>query len=359
MVRVLHCVVKPARAGAETLLMNLFRNIDRTKVQFDFLTSIEGDYEAEMEALGGRVYRIPFITKVGPFAYAKNLRAFFAAHPEYQIVHSHMDKFSGMVMREAAKCGVPVRIAHSHNIKNEGGLAYQLVKDYYGRLVLPYATHLFACADEAARWMFGEKAKDAVIIKNGVDLEQFHLADAADPAHFTIGNAGRLSRQKNQLFLVDIFNEVYKREPSARLEILGEGVLRRQLEDKIRQLGLGDAAHLRGNVPGVEHVMNTFDVYAMPSLFEGLSVALVEAQACGLPCFASDAMPADANVTGDVRFLPLEAGAAAWAEEMVKARGVPKKDNRAVLAENGFDVRQSAAWMQDFYLSVAEGLAAI
>ena len=173
LVKVLHCVVNMNRGGAETFIMNLYRNIDRSKIQFDFLTSIEGVYEEEIKQLGGKVYRIPYITQVGPFAYAKSLHNFFLAHPEYQIVHSHMDKMSGIVLREAKRANVKVRIAHSHSTKNEGNILEKMIKMYYGTYINSNSNVKFACSSDAAVFLYKKLSKNARIIKNGIDINKF------------------------------------------------------------------------------------------------------------------------------------------------------------------------------------------
>ena len=204
-IRILHCVAGIGRGGYETLVMNLYRKIDRTKVQFDFLYSFGGVYRKEILALGGRVYKIPFITEKGPFAYTKAVRQFFIEHPEYKIVHSHMDKFSGHIMRLAKEAGIPVRIAHSHAVSSEGMILYRIVKNYYGIFIENNCTHRFACSDAAANWMFGEGHNDVVILKNGIDLEKFKNEDTRDKENFTVACVGRLTYQKNHDFLIDVF----------------------------------------------------------------------------------------------------------------------------------------------------------
>ncbi len=171
--RVLQVVAGMNRGGYETFIMNLYRNMDRERVQFDFIHSLEGSFDAEIRELGGQMHKIPFITQAGPFRYARALRAVLAAHPQYRIVHAHMDKFSGMAVREARKMNVPVRIAHSHSTRNEGGPLYGLVKNHYGKMVLPNATHLLACSPGAAAWMFGAQAERAKIVPDAILLEAY------------------------------------------------------------------------------------------------------------------------------------------------------------------------------------------
>ena len=348
-IRVLHCVVCLGRGGTETLLMNVYRNIDRTKVQFDFLTSIEGEYEAEVKALGGRVYRTPFISTVGPFAYAKKLRTFFAAHPEYKIVHSHMDKFSGMVVREAKNAGVPVRIAHCHSIGNAGNLEYRAVKNYYGTKVLANATQLFACSKSAAQWMFGKMAGQAIIIKNGVDLESFCFCPIAHSIP-TIVHVGSFTALKNHAFLLEVFNEVLKASPHAQLMLVGDGSLKLKMQQKAQKLGISPNVCFLGSCANVADVLNSADVFCLPSLFEGLGMVLIEAQACGLPCLASTGVPQEANAAGKVTYLSLRESKIVWAQALLSLAQQSKKENIAQLRSAGYDIKETALQLQNFYI---------
>ena len=209
-IRVLHVVAGMGMGGYENLIMNIYRNINREKVQFDFLLSFPGCFCDEIEALGGKIYQTPFITKVGPFVYAAKIREILITHPEYKIVHSHMDKFSGLIMEIAKKQGIPVRIAHSHSTANEGPLAYQVVKNYYGRKIKKNCTHRFAFSDKAAAWLFGEQSKETITIKNGIELRRYQRNLTKESAVLTVVNVARFTDVKNHRFLLKIFAEVKK-----------------------------------------------------------------------------------------------------------------------------------------------------
>ena len=364
-VRVLHCVAGLGHGGYESLILNLYRNIDRTKVQFDFVSSFAGVYESEIQALGGVIHRIPFITQRGPFAYTRALDRVLRAAPRYPIVHSHMDKFSGLVMQRAAKAGVPVRIAHSHNTQNEGGLAFQLVKDHYGRMVLPWATHLFACSRAAADWMFGPKAADAHILCNGVQPERFAPDPAARAALRAqlglpqtapvFGHIGRFTAQKNHAFLLDIFAAVHQSAPQSALLLVGEGAKRGEMEQKARSLGLGGAVRFLGPRQDIPQLLNAMDCFLFPSLHEGLPVTLVEAQAAGLPVLASEAITSEVCITPLVQRCSLQAPAGQWARQALAlaASAQPRACPAAALRRAGYDIAQTAAWLQEFYLRCA------
>ena len=348
-IRVLHCVAGLGRGGYETFLMNVYRKIDRTKVQFDFLYSFDGVFTDEVKSLGGRLHKIPFITQKGPFAYPKNVMGFLRAHPEYRILHSHMDKFSGEIMQCAKKCGVPVRIAHSHSTKNEGGWLFQLVKNYYGQKILPHCTHKFACSQKAGEWLFAGDPTNIVVIKNGVDTERFCPVENRDKNTFTVVNVGRFVEAKNHSFLVDVFHRLYEMDRSSRLILAGTGALQQKIKEKVASLGLGNAVVFLDDCNDVPGLLAKADVLCMPSLFEGLPVSLIETQAAGVPCVVSTGVPAEVDITGDVEFLSLDDSPETWAKALLKYKGTAKKNNKQKIVDSGYDIAATAAFLQDFY----------
>ena len=349
-IRILHCVAGIGRGGYETYIMNLYRNIDRTKVQFDFLYSFGGVYRKEIEALGGRLYRIPFITEKGPFVYTASVRKFFKEHPEYKIVHSHMDKFSGLIMREAKRAGVPVRISHSHSVANAGLMIYRLVKNFYGIMIEPNCTHRFACSREAGQWLFGKDRSDVTVVKNGINLANFTPEDTRDRDKFTISCVGRLAPEKNHTFLLDVFSKVYEKRPCAQLVLAGAGEEQHNLEQKAKALGISGAVEFMGDCDNVYDVLHKSDVMCLPSLFEGLGIVFIEAQACGVKCVASDRVPQEARVSDDILFLPIEKGAEYWAEQILALDVTEKKDNHQSIRDRGYDIKEVAERVQEFYI---------
>lgn len=365
-IRVLHCVAGLGHGGYESLIMNLYRNIHREKVQFDFVSSFPGVYEKEIEALGGVIHRIPFITQKGPFVYTAALDRVLRASPRYPIVHSHMDKFSGLVMQRAAKAGIPVRIAHSHNTKNEGGLAFQLVKDHYGRMVLPWATDLFACSRAAADWMFGAKAADAHILFNGVQPEAFAPDAAARAAVraelglagdvFAVGHVGRFTEQKNHAFLLKIFAALHARRPDSALLLAGDGPLRPKIAEQARRLGLSEAVRFLGLREDVPALLSAMDCFVFPSLHEGLPVTLVEAQAAGLPVVASSAITDEVCITPLVRRMGLDEPAGEWTAAALELAGggfAARRCPAGAIRAAGYDIADTARWLEEFYLARA------
>ena len=296
--RVLHVVVNMNRGGAETLLMNLYRNIDRSKIQFDFLTCKEGVFDNEIIEMGGIIHRIPYISDVGHFRYKKELNNFFAKNNHYSIVHSHMDKMSGFILQSAKKAGIPTRISHSHNTQSEGGLATKLYKWYAGQSIIPNATEFLACSGEAAKWLFPERSERAIILKNGIEHEQFAFSDeirkqmreelSLDDETFVLGHVGRFNLQKNHSFLIEIFAHYHSIHANSKLMLVGDGPLRSEIEQKARELHIEDEVVFLGVRSDINRLLQAFDVFVFPSLHEGLPVSLIEAQGSGLPCIISD-----------------------------------------------------------------------
>lgn len=347
-IRILHCVAGVDRGGYEAFIMNVYRNIDTSKVQFDFLYSFDGVYKQEIEQLGGRLYKIPFITQKGPFAYTSAVRKFFKEHKEYKIVHSHMDKFSGLIMREAKKANVPVRIAHSHNIANEGGLAFKVVKDYYGKMISPNCTDRFACSEDAGKWMFDNA--EFTVVKNGIDLSKFDCKDTRNKEKFVITAVGRFTQQKNHEFLIDIFNCICKKRDNAVLYLAGSGTLQNHIKEKVEKLGLSQKVVFMGDCSDVPSLMHKTDVMCLPSLFEGLGIVFIEAQSCGVKCVTSTNVPQEAKVSEDLSYLSLDKSAEYWADFILSINVDKKNDNHKSVREHGYDIVDTAEKLQKFYI---------
>ncbi|MCP3029203.1 glycosyltransferase family 1 protein [Halobacillus sp. A5] len=359
--RVLHAVVNMNRGGAETLLMNLYRNIDRSKVQFDFLTCKPGVFDQEIENLGGTVHRIPYVTDVGHRGYKKALKRFFQSH-QYKIVHAHMDKMSGIVLQEAEKAKVPVRIAHSHNTQSEGGMLTKLYKNYAASSIHRSATHRFACSRSAAEWLFGRKSSQVHLLKNGIDCRRFlYSAEKRlrvreqlnlSPETFVAGHVGRFNYQKNHNHILEIFCRFLNTHENSVLLLAGDGTLRNTIEAKSKQLGIEDKVKFLGVREDVDELLQAFDLFLFPSLHEGLPVTLIEAQNAGLPCLITDTITKEVDMgMGLVEHLPLS-HIDPWITAMKKAAATP--DSRvvdtALLKRNGYDIKQSAVQTQNNYI---------
>lgn len=357
--RILHAVVNMNRGGAETLLMNLYRHMDRSKIQFDFLTSKEGLFDEEILSLGGRIHRIPYIDQQGYRSYVRELNRFFRNHAEYTIVHSHMDMMSGLVLRAAKKENIPVRIAHSHNTRSEGGRAARLFKRYAGSHIPRAATHRFACSTDAADWLFPGQRQTVSILNNGIDPALFYYSASsreviraewpADDGTYVIGHVGRFNHQKNHELLLDIFKGVHDAVENSLLVLVGEGPLKGQMVQKAKDLGLEHKVLFLGIRADVQQVVQGFDAFVFPSHHEGLPVTLIEAQASGLHCYVSNTITSEADLgLGLMTFLSNRS-----VNQYVDAITHAKRSKRTIaddsLIRRGYDIRATARWLQHYY----------
>ena len=365
-VRILHVVSVMNPGGIETLLINVHRKIDRSKIQFDFLVQREqvGLYEPEILALGGRIYRVSYLTKVGPWKYMRLLEMFFKSHPEYQIVHSHMNTVSGLILQAAEKAGVPVRIAHSHTVNPQSGLAETLFKNYYCRPKIPhFATHFFACSQDAGRWLFGEKlaATRLEIVRNGIDTDRFGYNEQTrlemrkqlglKNDAFVVGHVGRFHPVKNHAFLLDIFFELHKQKPEATLLLVGDGETKPEIERNVQKMELTGAIRFLGIRNDVDKLLQAMDVFVFPSLYEGLPMVLVEAQAAGLPCIISDVIPLEVDINNTlITRLSLSQKASQWATAVLNAFPHVRQGMSAEIIHKGYDIQQTSDELQAFYL---------
>ncbi|MDP4083167.1 MAG: glycosyltransferase family 1 protein [Bacillota bacterium] len=362
--RILHVVVNMNRGGAETLIMNLYRNIDRTKIQFDFLTCKKGDFDQEINRLGGKVYRIPYVTDIGHFQYLKRLNEFFLINNHYKIVHSHMDRMSGFVLWAAKKAGISHRISHSHNTSSEGGLAVRTYKWFAGQFIIPNATNLFACSSDAAKWLFKERSNSSIILKNGIESNRFEFSQGIrnqvrdelqlSPHTFVVGHVGRFNVQKNHSFLLDIFADFHRKHSDSILLLIGDGELKREIEKKIRNLNLVGRVKLLGVREDIYKILQAMDVFVFPSIHEGLPVSLIEAQGAGLPCIISDKISSEADLgMGLVQYFSL-GDKNNWVSKLTKiaSKHIDRLSVSHLLAKRGFDIREAANYLEQFYSKI-------
>lgn len=364
MIRVLHSVSYMHRAGVETFLMNYYRHMDRRLIQFDFLCGkhLTGEYDDEIRDLGGRIFYRPDFDPLREENYTAFWRGFLMEHPEIQIVHAHNGAKQYYPLQGAKEAGFPVRIAHAHSSDFVRDEKYQHRRELIDRLPQA-ATHYFGCSDKAGGFFFGEKrwADKGILIRNAVPCEQFAW-DAQTRRRmrrrlglsgcFVLGHVGRFMTQKNHDRLLDIFAQVRKSAPNARLLLIGDGELMDAVRRKASRLELGRAVIFAGNQADMAQWYQAMDVFVMPSFFEGLPVSGIEAQAAGLPCVFSDAVSVEAAVTEKVRYLPLASADPAWADTVLSFAGDRRRDTRETLRRAGYEIRTEAIRLQELYLSI-------
>lgn len=363
-IRIAQIIGKWLGGGVEAVVMNYYRHLDHSKVQFDFIcdddsTNIPYD---EIEKLGGKVILIPPYQKV--FKYQKELRRVLR-EGKYKIVHSHINTLSVFPLYAAKKVGVPVRIAHSHSTTNKKEWKKNLLKQVLRPFSKKYATNYMCCSELAGRWLFGDKAYDegkVYLLNNAIDLDKFkydkkirdkkrkELGIKEDT--IVIGHIGRFVAQKNHTFLIDIFNQFHKKEKNSILLLAGQGPLQEEIKNKVRELGLDDSVRFLGQRNDANELYQAFDVFLLPSLYEGLPVVGVEAQASGLLCFFSDDMTKETKVLDSTVFMSLSNTSEEWTGEILtNLKDYKRINTKNEVSDNGFDIEIEARKLEKYYIN--------
>ena len=363
--RILVVIGKMDRGGAETIIMNLYRNIDRQKIQFDFAvhTNEKADYDDEIVAMGGRIFRFPEYKILNSLSYRKAWKEFFKNHQgEFCAVHGHIGSCAAIYLREAKKQSI-FTIAHSHSCMN--GISGLLFK----ALCFPQrfiADYFIGCSDEAGVDRFGKRVvKNSKIYKtlnNGINAKEYqynpeirakYRADFGLEDRFVVGHVGRFTYAKNHKFLIKVFKEIKKIRDDAVLVLAGRGELEDQIKEQVREEGLENHVIFAGVRDDIPELLQMYDVFVFPSIFEGLGIVLVEAQATGLSCVLSSAVPSLACVTPLCKKLSLKESPSKWANEVIEiCKNSGRENNYEVIKNSGFDIVSVAKELESFYLEI-------
>jgi len=361
--RVLQVVANMNRGGMESRVMDIYRRIDRSKLQFDFLCHNlkQGDFDDEITGLGGRIYRIPALSFNNLSGYYRNLDLFFFEHKEYKIVHSQLNAMSTPILRAAYRNNIPVRIAHSRNAGAKPDWKLP-IKAYYKLFIKKYATHYFACSKKAAVWLFGSRTVSegkVTIINNAINASAYsynsktreQLRDGLSiQDKLVVGHVGRFFYQKNHSFLIEIFEQLLMMKPDSFMVLVGDGELHEAIRKKCCQKNLLDKVIFTGKVSNVHEYMQAFDVFVFPSHYEGLPGSVVEAQAAGLPCFISDSISGEVVITKYVYSLSLKRRAKVWAEcILANYKHFERTDTCMEIKARKYDSVIVARQLEDFY----------
>lgn len=359
--RVAHVVGKMVGGGVEQVVMNYYRHVDRSRVQFDFLVDADSTLvpREEIESLGGRVFVIPPYQHV--VACQKELVRLFRQE-RWPIVHSHVNALSVFPLRAAKRAGVPVRIAHSHATAGEGELVRNVMKYTLRPLANLYPTYRLACSEHAGKWLFGSERFDVLV--NAFDVDGFRFRESArasfrhahgiDITAVVFGHAGRFAPPKNQAKLIRIFSRVVAKRPESTMVLAGQGPDLASCRELAKELGVEGKVIFPGQCRDMDAFYSGVDMFLLPSTYEGLGLALVEAQAAGLPCLASSSVCQEANPTHEVVFVPLD-DESAWEAAMLSIK--PRQD-RALTADEvrhlkPFEIAGAASWLVSYYEEVA------
>ncbi len=345
MTRMLHIVGSMSPSGIGNFIMNVYRNIDRSKVQFDFIVHEHRDvsFDEEIQALGGRLFYVAR-KSVSP---ARNFREIYQVvkRGRYQIVFRHTDISTvALDLLAAWLGGAKVRIAHSHSTSTSNVRMHKLFQPMLNLL----CTRRFACSRQAGAWLYGDRPYEVII--NAINLKEFAYNEVIRKRMrkqeglencLVIGHIGNLLPVKNHLFMLEVMAEVVKRCPDARMVFVGDGVMREEIEKKRTVLGLKEYVILAGVRTDTAALLQAMDLFLFPSKYEGLPIALVEAQCSGLPCLVSEAIGQETMVTPSVHKLPLSAPPSDWADEIVRLTGEKRTaPDYSLFTEKGFDIRQ-------------------
>ena len=363
-IRILHVLGSLDRGGAETMIMNLYRNIDRSKVQFDFLihTDRECDYNEEIRSIGGKIYSLKRFKGYNLCQYIKQFKDFFIKHPEYEIIHGHMRSTASIYLKIAKSMG-RYTIAHSHNTSSGNGIS-ALGKNLI-QLPLRYiADYYFACSIEAGEWLFGKKiikSDKFYILKNAIDMGAFvfnqNIRDLKRKElgfedFFIIGNVGRFHEQKNHYFTLNLFNEFLKEELNSKLVLVGEGELKSEIKKYADELEINDKVIFLDSRSDINELMMSFDVFIFPSKYEGLGIVAIEAQSSSLPTLCSDNVPREVKITDIIRFISLD-DMSKWIKELKKIKNSKRKIiKKEDVVKTGYDIKSSSAFLFKFYVNI-------
>lgn len=361
-IRIAQVIGKWVGGGVEAVVMNYYRHIDKSKIQFDFICDEDSTnipYE-EIEKLGGKVILIPPYQKL--FRYHKELKRILK-EGNYKIVHSHINTLSVFSLF-AAKCAkVPVRIAHSHSTTNKKEKKKNLMKQVLKPFSKLFATDYMCCSELAGRWLFGDKLYDEkkiYLLNNAIDLHKFEYNEKIreevrkelniDEKTFVMGHIGRFVTVKNHEFLLEVFHAIYKENRNSILLLAGQGPLKEKIEQKVKEMNLNKAVQFLGQRSDTNRLYQAMDVFVLPSLYEGLPVVGVEAQAAGLLCVLSDDMTKETKVLETTTFLSLNEGAKKWADTIGSVtKQFERKNMLNEMEQKGFDIQKEVKKLEEIY----------
>ena len=371
MIRVLVFGITENPGGVESFLMTYYRQMDREKIQFDFLCNTYNKvaYEEELQQLGGRILRVCPRSR-NPLRYKKELEGIFKEHAsEWDAVWVNVCSLANIdYLKAAKKYGIKRRIIHSHNSQNMDSKLRGKLHEINRGKIAGYATDFWACTEDAAKWFYNEELMGKVVyIRNAIDPERYRFDEGKRFAlreklgitdRFVFGNIGRLHFQKNQSFAIEVFSKYLLSDPGAYLIFVGAGEDEELLKNKCRDLGITDSVLFAGVQSNIDEWLDAFDLFLFPSAFEGLGIALLEAQANGLPCLASaDVIPKEVQVCDNFLWADLKDSPEEWAKKAEQIKGEYQRktfeEAEEALAKGGYEIRAEVRKLEEAFLSQA------
>ena len=361
-IKVCHVIGNFVNGGVESVIYNYFSNINLNKYEIHII-----GHGIRVQECADRFVDMGFIIhNITPksVSFSKNLKEMETIFKEHQfnIVHSHLTEWACVPMFLAWKCGVKNRINHSHMAEKPQGLKnkiYYGVRLYFGRI---FSTDYFACGRDAGIYLFGQRAVDSgkvTILPNAVDYNKFKFSrgkrqeirkkESIEDSTIVVGHVGRYYEQKNHRFLIKIFDEFHKIQPNSKLVLLGDGELMESIKQQVKEMKLDNVVCFLGNRSDVADWYQAMDVFVMPSLYEGLPVVGVEAQATGLPCLFSKGITSEIQISPNASFIALEAGAGKWANKINEMVSLNNTRDNVILDHDRYDIKKNAATLDRFY----------
>jgi glycosyltransferase involved in cell wall biosynthesis len=358
MKRILQVVGIMNTGGIETWLMNVLRNIDRTKIQFDFVvhTNKKGYYDDEIKKLGCKIFQVPRFNIINIYQYKKRWKALLK-NSNYHIIHTHIRSIAPIFLKIAKEYNFTT-IAHAHSTSN-GTWNHALIRNFFQRNINKHTDIRLACSKEAGNWLF--KSEDYRIIKNAINSslyifnektrnqyrKSFNIEDS-----IVIGHVGRFIYAKNHDFLIDIFARLYKQNNKFRMVLVGDGKMKYDIEKKVKILGLENKIIFTGIRSDIPQLLQMMDLFLFPSYFEGLPISLIEAQAAGLQCFISDTISKESILTNYVYPISLNAPIDVWINMIMNNLNYKRENTSSYIKNNGYDIKTIIKELEDLYHSI-------
>lgn len=361
-IRIAHMIGSLNIGGSQAMVMNIYRNIDRNKFQFDFILDSpnELDHASEVEKLGGRIFSMPKFKGYNLIEVIRSWDIFFSNHPEYRILHSHVRSYASLYLPIAKKYGV-MTIIHSHNTSN-GSDFRSYIKKVFQYPLRYQADYYMACSKSAAEWLFGSSVlnlNNYMMLPNSINVNMFSYNETVRNEIreelglsdcIVIGHTGRMVQQKNHKFLIEIFAEVLKIIPTARLMLVGDGELRQEIESCCVKYNMYDKVIFVGSKMDVHKYYQAMDVFVFPSLSEGLGIVTIEAQTSGLECVVSDEVPVEADVGANLLHrLSLNDSSKVWAEYVASKCRYCREDKKLYAIKAGYDISCTVNGIENVY----------
>ena len=363
-IKVLHVFSIMDRGGAETMIMDLYRKIDREKIEFEFVVHSQkkGSYDDEIKDLGGKIHYVPKYNGLNHFAYKESWKEILSTN-NFNIIHGHVRSTASIYLKLASKFNI-ITIAHSHSNSN-GNSFSSVVKNIYQLPIRKIADYCLAASLDAAKWLFGNESinkKNFLFLKNAIDVPKYvynesirkkYRIEMSIEKKFVIGHIGSFRKSKNQIFVLEIFKCINNIYGNSVLILVGDGPERSNIEKKISELNLVKDVLLLGVRADIPEILQAMDVFVFPSEFEGLGIVTIEAQASGLHTIVSEGIPKEAYVTELIESESLKESAIVWAEKILKYNnGYKRRDTSNRITENRYNVNESVKILEEFYKDI-------